>query len=121
MSEKDVGVANKGFTDLEASYVYDKDGNRSLPKTKKRPIINRTYLENNFTYNNIASANVIKSGQTYIKKYYRPSGQCMTGYFFKRFPFFKWIWDYNFKKDITKDLIAGLTLGVVQIPQVKCY
>lgn len=107
-----ISNVNPGFTDLEASYVYDKDGNRSLPKTKKRPIINRTYLEKNFTYNNIASANVIKSGQTYIKKYYKPSGDCLAGYFFKRFPFFKWIQDYDFKKDITKDLIAGLTVTI---------
>ena len=41
----------------------------------------------------------------------------MKDYFFARVPFFLWIFKYDFKENIVKDLISGITIGVVHIPQ----
>jgi MFS superfamily sulfate permease-like transporter len=45
----------------------------------------------------------------------------MKGYFLDRVPFFKWIRKYNVKENLAKDMIAGLTIGVLQIPQGMAY
>ena len=45
----------------------------------------------------------------------------MTEYFFKRVPFCKWIFEYDLKTNLIKDIIAGLTIGIVHIPQGMAY
>jgi MFS superfamily sulfate permease-like transporter len=44
----------------------------------------------------------------------------LTEYFFERLPFCKWIVKYD-KKDLVKDILAGLTIGIVHIPQGMAY
>ena len=41
----------------------------------------------------------------------------MKNYILRRLPFFEWIFHYDFKNDFVKDLIAGLTVGIIHIPQ----
>jgi hypothetical protein len=67
------------------------------------------------------SDNIWKSTKNYVGKYYKPSRECMKGYFLDRVPFFKWIRKYNVKENLAKDMIAGLTIGVLQIPQGMAY
>jgi hypothetical protein len=112
------GEDNPGFVGIEASYAFQStDFSETKPSSRHRnvlaagPIKNRHYLENNYTFNNIPSANVITSTRTYIKKYYTPSRDCMTNYFYKRFPFFKWIQNYNLKDNFAKDAVAGITVS----------
>jgi MFS superfamily sulfate permease-like transporter len=38
-----------------------------------------------------------------------------------RIPFIKWIRAYKIKESLVKDIIAGLTIGVIQIPQGMAY
>ena len=35
----------------------------------------------------------------------------MKYFFLERFPFFKWIREYNVKEDLLKDFVAGLTVS----------
>jgi hypothetical protein len=74
-------------------------------------------MEQAFGYRELEGDNAFKSTATYLKKYYRPSGDCLLNFFFHRLPFFDWIRTYNIKEDLAKDLVGGLTLGVVHIPQ----
>ncbi len=60
----------------------------------------------------IQSENIVKNSLNYVKKYYKPSPICMRNYFFKRLPFFDWVFDYNVKEDLLKDFIAGLTVRI---------
>lgn len=78
-------------------------------------------LEENYSYVSLKSQNVLRSGMKYVRKYYKPSPMCMKNYFYKRLPFFSWILKYNIREDLLKDIIAGLTLGIVHIPQNMAY
>lgn len=97
------GAYNKGFSDTE-DILYETDNNNI-------EVFNEKTLEEKFTYKKIKSDNVLKSSANYLKKYYKPSPNCMKNYFFKRFPFFEWITKYDVKQNFVKDLIAGLTVS----------
>jgi hypothetical protein len=79
--------------------------------------LNEPNLEAAYAYKGLEGDNAFKSAGNYIKKYYKPSGDCLLNFLFNRFPFFNWIRTYNVKEDLAKDLVAGLTIGVVHIPQ----
>lgn len=55
----------------------------------------------------------------YIKKYYKPTPAFFKRQLFKRIPFFDWIRNYNIKQWLLADIISGITIGVVHIPQGK--
>ena len=89
----------------------------AITRNKSISTLNEQNLQETFAYKRVKGDNAFKSTGNYVKKYYRPSGNCLLNYFFHRFPFFDWIRSYNLKEDLVKDLIAGLTIGVVHIPQ----
>lgn len=68
------------------------------------------YLERNFHIQSLEQDDIIDKTIHYLRKYYTPSRQCLLNYFFKRVPIFKWIQNYDLRKDFFKDLIAGLTV-----------
>ena len=49
-----------------------------------------------------------------------PTGQQIKNYFISLLPFLKWITRYNLQW-FTGDLIAGLTIGAVVVPQSMAY
>ena len=69
-------------------------------------------LEEKYTYNKLESENVVKSGFKHVKKYYKPSGTCLLQFVLDRFPFV-----YDAKENLLKDISAGITIGIIQIPQ----
>ena len=76
-----------------------------------RPILSEKYLEEKYSYDKFRSENVFKNTKQYIIKYYKPSKSCLSGYFFKRFPFFEWITKYDLKNEFVPDLIGGITVN----------
>ena len=102
------------------SRIFNQDSKNNLKieefdKTEK-PFTVQT-LNENFVFKKTKSDNVIRSTVKYVKKYYKPSPNCMKDYILARFPFFLWIFSYDFKENIVKDLMSGITIGVVHIPQ----
>ena len=55
----------------------------------------------------------------YIKKYYKPTPAFFKRQLFKRIPFIEWIQHYNLKEWLVSDIVSGLTIGIVHIPQGK--
>jgi hypothetical protein len=55
----------------------------------------------------------------YIKKYYKPTPAFFKRQLFKRIPFLDWIRHYNIKEWLMADIVSGLTIGIVHIPQGK--
>ena len=74
-------------------------------------------LEEKYTYNKLESENVVKSGFKHVKKYYKPSGTCLLQFVLNRFPFVSWVKNYDAKENLLKDISAGITIGIIQIPQ----
>ena len=57
----------------------------------------------------------------YIKKYYKPTPEFFKRQLFKRIPFIDWIRKYNLKEWLVPDIVSGLTIGIVHIPQGKHF
>ncbi|CAF0854145.1 unnamed protein product [Adineta ricciae] len=57
----------------------------------------------------------------YIKKYYKPTPEFFKRQLFKRIPFIDWIRRYNLKEWLVPDIVSGLTIGIVHIPQGLGY
>jgi hypothetical protein len=94
-----------------------KDRDEMLKKRR----VSAKQMEDNYSYATLKSQNVLRSTYKYMKKYYKPSPICLRSYFVRRLPFAQWILKYNFREDLLKDLVAGVTLGIVHIPQNMAY
>ena len=58
---------------------------------------------------------IFKNTKHYLIKHFKPNRSCMLNFLFDLFPIIKWIPKYDVRKDVFKDLIAGLTVGVIQV------
>ncbi len=106
------GQINPGFSQHDEG-LYGQEYNR--------PVMSAKYLEENYDYNEINSQNVVRSAAKYVKKYYKPSKDCFTTFMMKRIPFINWIVNYDIKNALVNDLVGGLTVGVIQVPQAMAY
>jgi len=95
--------------------------NNMRRKSRRMSRFTAKSLEERFVFNTIEPDNPVKAAANYVVKYYKPTPNCMKNYFFARFPFFDWIRSYSIKDNLLKDTIAGLTIGVVHIPQGMAY
>ena len=86
-----------------------------------RPILNDIEFNKKYQTKRIESDHIIKSGINHIKKHYKPSGECTKEFFLARFPILTWLLSYNLKENIANDIISGITIGIVHIPQSKFY
>lgn len=82
-----------------------------------RPLYNTKEFEEIYKSKKLKSENVFKTAAHYCFKYYKPSGGCLKSYVKERLPCLKWMLGYNFKENTLPDLISGLTIGIVHIPQ----
>lgn len=86
-----------------------------------REHLNLKEIDEKYMITPFKSDNILQSTKNYILKYYKPNKNCMKGFLFDRIPFIKWIRKYSIKENLVKDIIAGLTIGVIQIPQGMAY
>lgn len=98
------GITNRAFTNTD-------DNRNNNNNNLTWPVYNENSLEERFVFKKLKSDNAFKSAGNYIRKYYKPSGNCMKDYFLARFPFFNWIRSYDYKQDFIKDFVAGLTVA----------
>jgi len=118
-------MENEGFTpDL-------KDNSENKPKNiHKIPTYESYFNREELTIKDIEEKYEVRSPKSdsvwhgtknYIVKYYKPSGYCMKNFLLDRIPFLKWIQTYDIKENLAKDIIGGLTIGVIHIPQGMAY
>ena len=86
-----------------------------------RDSLNELRLNEKYSFQKFKSENVGRSTIRYVKKNYKPNRCCATRYFKRRLPIIKWLMSYNIREFLLKDIITGLTIGVVQIPQSMAY
>lgn len=97
------------------------DKRHSLTLYFSRNELNENSLVEKYSFKPVKSDNIFHSTKNYLVKYYKPSRTCMLSYFFQRFPFFKWISEYDYRANLFSDIIAGITIGIIQIPQGMAY
>jgi len=88
---------------------------------RSRPVLSAKYLESTYEYNDFNNQNIFKSGLNYVKKYYTPSKDCCETFLYKRIPAIEWIKNYNIRESLLKDIIGGITVGIIQVPQAMAY
>jgi len=96
-------ITNPSYDDTETSVKYK--------NVRSTSILSENNLEETYDFDELEPENVFLSAGHYLKKYYKPNSKNISRYFFKRFPFFDWIRDYDLKSDLAKDLTAGLTVN----------
>ena len=104
--EEKEGETNKGKVTLPPK-IYDTN----------RPMLNAKDLKERYTFNKVATNNALKGTLHYMKKRYHPTPMCMLNFIYNRIPFVRWIQTYDVKNNLAKDIIAGLTIGIIHIPQ----
>lgn len=112
---------NKVEKEGNYNYGFSEHDENLYGLERSRPVLTAKYLESTYKYNDFNSDNVFKSGVNYCKKYYKPSKNCCGTFLNKRLPFIDWIKNYNVKDALLKDIIGGITVGIVQIPQAMAY
>lgn len=70
-----------------------------------------------FKYKQAKSDNVLKSTKHYLGKNYAPNTNCVKMFMLNFLPIIDWMRNYNIRINLIKDVIGGLTIGIVQIPQ----
>ena len=107
---KEKGVHNYGFS-TDDKNLYGQEASR--------PVLTTKYLENTYQYDTYNSDNILKSSFNYVKKYYKPSSNCCKSYLQRRLPVIEWLPKYDFKQNLVKDLIGGLTVSILDRIIVK--
>jgi hypothetical protein len=111
---------NEGFS-IEENRTNAIHKNVSYHDYFNRQNLNLKEIDEKYMITPFKSENIFQSTKNYIFKYYKPNKSCMKGFLFNRIPFLKWIRKYNIRDNLAKDIIAGLTIGVIQIPQGMAY
>lgn len=78
--------------------------------------LNQKEIEKKYAMNYNNTDDVLRGVKHYMKKHYKPSPSCMKNFLFDRIPFLRWIIKYDVKQNLLRDFLAGLTIGIIQIP-----
>ena len=57
--------------------------------------------------------------KSYFNKNYKPSKKCTLDFLHSKLPIVNWMRKIDFKNDILKDIVAGLTVGIILIAPSK--
>jgi hypothetical protein len=100
-SVKNNGALNFGFSENDEN-LYGKE--------RSRPVFTAKYLESAYKYDDNSSENILKGSFNYVKKYYMPNADNCKAFIRKKIPLVEWIPEYDFKQNLVKDLIGGITV-----------
>jgi len=88
--------------------------------TVNRPMY--TQLEFNEKYNFIAEdKNTVQRLRSLVHKRCAPSGPCIKKLLLSLFPFIGIMSQYSLRRDLFNDIAAGLTVGIMHIPQGQYF
>lgn len=86
-----------------------------------RPTYNEKNITEKYSFNTIKTNDPWVSAKNYARKYFKPSKDSWKRYIYARLPILRWLRKYSVRDNLLKDVIGGLTIGVVQIPQSMGY
>ena len=87
-----------------------------------RQYYNEKTLRENYLLNDgseLGEDEILYHITSYVKNKCKPSKKCMKGLLNSKLPILNWTRKIDFKNDLLKDLIVGLTVGVIQIAPSK--
>ena len=110
------------FSSPESPPTFTTDGHAPSPTDndlprRKQSIFTVEKLNERYHLNQDFHESPMGGTWNYIKKYYKPTPAFFKRQLFKRIPFLDWIRHYNVKEWLVSDIVSGLTIGIVHIPQ----
>uniref|UniRef100_A0A8R1HPN8 STAS domain-containing protein n=2 Tax=Caenorhabditis japonica TaxID=281687 RepID=A0A8R1HPN8_CAEJA len=103
---------------------YNKSEVDNRPSFVQRGAMNQAQFDEKFDYNKPHLENEVKKQtRKFIRRFYEPFTSCHAFKLFilSLFPILQWLPNYNWKADLTADIIGGITVGVMQVPQGIAY
>ena len=73
------------------------------------------------TYKPTPAPSVSKQVRTLLRSHCRFNGLCVGRFFLARFPILKWTYTYRIRKYLLGDILSGLTVSMLNIPQGMAY
>lgn len=83
----------------------------------ERPFYNQQTFQTRYSFRKLKINTPIRDTKNYLKKKYKPSRNCFKVYINARLPVINLFRKYNIKDNLFKDIVGGLTIGIVQIPR----
>ena len=108
------------FSKQNTTFEITKEDTSQI-NNKPIDILNEEILQRDYGAQESNGTNMLNDLGHYIKKKYTPNRQNIVYWFFNFFPIIQWLPKYKFKEYFLKDLIGGVTLGIVLIPQTMGY
>ena len=89
----------------------------SMNRIWSRPHMTERTFSQIYQFQETKSENIIESTRRYIKKNYTPSPDCFKRILDARLPPVKWLREYKIREYLLKDIIGGITMGIIEVPQ----
>jgi hypothetical protein len=86
----------------------------------ERPLYNKINFENDFTKKSkYIGYEPVKDLKKTISRHCFCGIDCVKKQVYNRIPIIKWLKSYNIKDYLLRDILTGITVGVMHIPQGK--
>ena len=119
---------SKGDMDIKLSKIIESNETRKILNTKEQDnddkINNNSRIESIYNLDNLTQSkhpNCFHLTKNKIQKYSKNKRKRFKYYLFKRLPLLEWTSSYKFKEYLLPDLMSGITVGIMNIPQVNFY
>ena len=86
-----------------------------------RPAYNRTKFHHKYKSTNFVGFSIFLFLQDILIKNCSPGKNCLKKNLINRFPAWKWVRNYNLKEWLLPDILAGITVGIMHIPESMGY
>lgn len=106
-----ISAPEQSQNDINPEYIKDDLFPRRTSIFTVEKLNERYNIDDNF------SQRPLRDTWNYVKKYYKPTPEFFKRQLFKRIPFVDWIREYNLREWALSDIISGITIGIVHIPQ----
>ncbi|RNA14710.1 solute carrier family 26 member 6-like [Brachionus plicatilis] len=100
---------------------YREDESLSVDININRPTYNHAKFHHKYKSANFVGFSIFLFIQNMMIKSCSPGNDCFKKNLINRFPAWKWIRNYNFKEWFLADLLAGITVGIMHIPESMGY
>lgn len=112
---------NKNNEKIDDMKEYSEDDSLSVDLNINRPVYNYAKFRHKYKSANFVGFSILLFMQNMLIKNCSPGKNCLKKNLINRFPAWKWIRNYNFKEWFLADLLAGITVGIMHIPESMGY
>lgn len=110
-------ISSSGQAQDEIGSLLEKPEANGHPKVLiERSLFSQKHFDENFEAGTRPSPTIRQIIGKQLSKC-RCSGVCLKRFIYSLFPFIGIMKNYNIREDITGDIVSGLTVGIMHIPQ----